>query len=820
MGTRLRLKSSFDVSGFSAANQVILNAMKKYGLLVADNGSAMFISGAPDDRWDNDDLHKLGSVPASAFEVIQMGTQYTSKNIPSGAAPQIDGLTASSMTVSAGTPVTLSWSVAGASYSFISPEAGPVRGATTTVKPTATTMPHGFANAHGPDTNRTSWRGPDPAPRLSVHQPAPPDAGGPTVGSRSRSHVKVLTGNGIGSSSGTVAEVAPARRLLARLATLAGALIAVSVIAVSPAHAGYQKVLTIGGHGTGNGRFKNEIGGVAVGGNSIYATDFNRDRVEAFFPDGAFRAAWGGPGDSGHYQFDNPAGVATSPGGNVYVVDYGHDRVEKFTDTGQYLWSRTKGKEDFSSPVDVAVNDGTGTHSGQVYVSDNWQLLTDNPDGRIQRLSAAGDALTTWVLDPPDWSALVGQGLGVGPTGKVWVTAFRCSGDIQDPVCPTDDNRVIEYGAGGGFVRDWQVPPTPNDVAISKTGKVLIVGGGGIGEYTQAGMLIRTFGSTAGLPSIAIDSAGAIYVTQAHSIYKYAPVHPGTHITAGPSGRVKDTGAHFKYSTQEPNVTIECRLDNESYHGCPKSGKSYSYVPDGKHTFRVRATDLDGFATTAVRTWTKDTIRPTTTITAGPANDSVIKDPTPTLKFHASEQDVHFGCRRYSAKSGQWTKWVKCSSPHTTAPLSDDYHVWEVRATDAAGNREDPETDGAFRRFTVDTKAPDLKISSADETLAGGKVPVKLTCPASEANGPCAGKLSLKTAHEVQFNGQQQIVFLGSADFSIPTDSSQDVGVYVPQDKRQLIHSLGHVPVRARAEVHDAAQNNRKVTQEITVRSS
>ena len=64
--------------------------MKKYGLIMADNGSAMYISGAPDSRWDNDDLHNLGQVPASAFEVVQMGTVYTGSNVPQGAAPTID----------------------------------------------------------------------------------------------------------------------------------------------------------------------------------------------------------------------------------------------------------------------------------------------------------------------------------------------------------------------------------------------------------------------------------------------------------------------------------------------------------------------------------------------------------------------------------------------------------------------------------------------------------------------------------------------------------------------------------------------------------
>jgi len=111
MGMRMRLKASFDISGFSATNQVILAALKKYGMIMADNGSSMYISGAPDDRWNNDDLHNLDGVTASDFDVIQMTPIYTNANIPQGSAPAISSFAASSQSVSAGTPVTLSWSV-------------------------------------------------------------------------------------------------------------------------------------------------------------------------------------------------------------------------------------------------------------------------------------------------------------------------------------------------------------------------------------------------------------------------------------------------------------------------------------------------------------------------------------------------------------------------------------------------------------------------------------------------------------------------------------------------------------------------------------
>jgi len=71
MGLRLRLKASFSLAGFGPQARVILAALKRYGLIVADNGSDWYISGAPDRRWDDDDLHGLGRVPGSAFEAVQ-----------------------------------------------------------------------------------------------------------------------------------------------------------------------------------------------------------------------------------------------------------------------------------------------------------------------------------------------------------------------------------------------------------------------------------------------------------------------------------------------------------------------------------------------------------------------------------------------------------------------------------------------------------------------------------------------------------------------------------------------------------------------------
>jgi hypothetical protein len=75
MGQRFRLKASFDISHFSAPVRVILQAMKTYGLILADNGSAWYISGTPDSRWDNDMLvSELAQVKGSDFEVVDVSS--------------------------------------------------------------------------------------------------------------------------------------------------------------------------------------------------------------------------------------------------------------------------------------------------------------------------------------------------------------------------------------------------------------------------------------------------------------------------------------------------------------------------------------------------------------------------------------------------------------------------------------------------------------------------------------------------------------------------------------------------------------------------
>lgn len=171
MGMRIRLKAAFNISGYSAANQVILTAMKNYGFIVADNGGSWFFSGTPDSRWNNGDLGNLDGIASSNFEVVipvlenpgigytvGAGTQNTfyggNSNsgfpvaMPCGGAPPCTGFTAPTIntfsanhtTVASGSPVIFTYSTTGDTYDFLdcaspgTPNTGSI-----TINPTQTT---------------------------------------------------------------------------------------------------------------------------------------------------------------------------------------------------------------------------------------------------------------------------------------------------------------------------------------------------------------------------------------------------------------------------------------------------------------------------------------------------------------------------------------------------------------------------------------------------------------------------------------------------------------------------------------------------------
>jgi hypothetical protein len=109
MGQRFRLKANVDIASFAPEVQVILRALQKYGMMIADNGSAWYLSGAPDERWDNDHLSKLSEIHGSDFEAVNVSSLMVDPNSGRVAlSPPAATLVSPSGTISTTTP-TYTW---------------------------------------------------------------------------------------------------------------------------------------------------------------------------------------------------------------------------------------------------------------------------------------------------------------------------------------------------------------------------------------------------------------------------------------------------------------------------------------------------------------------------------------------------------------------------------------------------------------------------------------------------------------------------------------------------------------------------------------
>jgi hypothetical protein len=200
----------------------------------------------------------------------------------------------------------------------------------------------------------------------------------------------------------------------------------------------------------------------------------------------------------------------------------------------------------------------------------------------------------------------------------------------------------------------------------------------------------------------AVDAAGNPDPTPATRAFTIDTEAPDTTIDSGPRGPLAATAATFTFSAGESGATFECRVDSGAFVACT-SPYITAALPDGQHTFEVRAIDAAGNAdhSPAVRTFTLDNAAPATAITAGPP--SVTTDATPTFVFNADEPGATFRCRIDDGA------FAICDSPFTTDALADGSHTFEVFAVDAAGNAEGTP---ARRAFRVDALAPHTQITS------------------------------------------------------------------------------------------------------------
>jgi Bacterial Ig-like domain len=209
----------------------------------------------------------------------------------------------------------------------------------------------------------------------------------------------------------------------------------------------------------------------------------------------------------------------------------------------------------------------------------------------------------------------------------------------------------------------------------------------------------------------AVDPAGNADASPASYSWTIDATPPDTSI--GPSypfSLTTATGATFDFSSTEGGSTFACSLDGSAFTSC-STPKTYSALADGSHTFQVRATDAatNTDPTPASYTWTIDTTPPVTTIgpTTPPANTP---STSATFDLGSNEPGSTFECRLAGGA------YAACTTPKTYTGLTDGSHIFDVRATDPAGNVD---TSPATYIWSIDNVAPSTPtlVSPADATL-------------------------------------------------------------------------------------------------------
>ncbi|MGH2727174.1 MAG: hypothetical protein ACRDKS_09380, partial [Actinomycetota bacterium] len=208
-----------------------------------------------------------------------------------------------------------------------------------------------------------------------------------------------------------------------------------------------------------------------------------------------------------------------------------------------------------------------------------------------------------------------------------------------------------------------------------------------------------TDNSTTTFTAKARDAAGNASPCSLGVVYVEDSIAPDTTVVAGPAPLVNVSSATLSFNATE-TASFACSLDGGAFAACT-SPASYSNLPDGSHTFLVRATDAAGNAdaTPASRAWIVDTLPPSTDITAAPASPT---SATSASFSFASEAGATFTC---SLDGGAF---AACTSPKVYSGLTEATHTFQVRSRDAAGNLGPV----SAHSWTVDTIAPNATISS------------------------------------------------------------------------------------------------------------
>ena len=193
------------------------------------------------------------------------------------------------------------------------------------------------------------------------------------------------------------------------------------------------------------------------------------------------------------------------------------------------------------------------------------------------------------------------------------------------------------------------------------------------------------------------DVAGNVDASPEQRVVRIDTVAPNTTLTSGPAALHNSAIAEFRADAVDVNpATLQCSLDGENFSACT-SPKSYTALPDGSHTVRIRAVDIAGNedATPVTVTFRVDTTTPETAILDGPAGSTPAS--TASFLFATNEPSSVFECRIDSQA------FRTCTERTEFTGLADGTHTVQVRAKDAAGNVD---TTPASRTWTIAPVAP------------------------------------------------------------------------------------------------------------------
>jgi len=221
----------------------------------------------------------------------------------------------------------------------------------------------------------------------------------------------------------------------------------------------------------------------------------------------------------------------------------------------------------------------------------------------------------------------------------------------------------------------------------------------------------------------AVDAAGNVDASPAAHGWTVDTTPPDTTIVSGPMAATATATATFDLSS-EAGATFQCNRDGAGFMAC--ADPFVVTVAEGAHTLQVRAVDGAGNVdpTPASYTWTLDTTAPTTTIMSGPSG--LVNSTSAAFVFTSNEGAATFEC------SVDGAAFAACAATFTLTGLAQGGHTLQVRAVDAAGNRD---LSPASASWSVDSIAPTVAISSP--TASGSGPRVRLTYTVSDGTVTC-----------------------------------------------------------------------------------